>query len=542
MATFRIGLSMAGAVSAGAYTAGVLDVLFEALDRWYEEKARGSVVPRHDVKLCVVSGASAGSMCSALTAVLAQRAFAHIRLNADLSLASGTLKNPMYQAWVEDIDIRPMLDTSDLDERQPLHSLLNTAPIDRILAQCLAYDGAPRERAWIDDPLFVRMTLSNLRGVPYAAACKGSGGTYDAMSEHADYMSFAIGDPDRAGFPRERFPEARRLPHHSLAGGSADWQQLGKVSVASGAFPAALKARDIARPGADYTTRHVGQGGNGAAPAWGRDEPEHYHFVSVDGGAFNNEPFGLAEDVLKWASGCAQLPEHRDTAHSGVVMVDPFVTSASLPDDFRDLPIESVLTKTVAAMVNQLRFRPEQLSQAAAEDIYSRFLIAPMRPGYVSRPGRSPLACGGISGFMGFFCEDFRRHDYQLGRLNCKAFLKEWLTIGCNNPIAQAGYDDLPPQIRARYQRSNGDFPIIPLMDDVAVHEPLPRYPVGAFAYDSIEKRVEKRIDAIFAHYKRRLGGVAGLYAALGWCLGRKQLYKLVERKIEAALENQQLR
>ena len=35
---FRIALNMAGAVSAGAYTAGVLDFLIDALDAWYAEK------------------------------------------------------------------------------------------------------------------------------------------------------------------------------------------------------------------------------------------------------------------------------------------------------------------------------------------------------------------------------------------------------------------------------------------------------------------------------------------------------------------------
>ena len=35
MASFKIGINMARAVSAGAYTAGVLDFLTEALDEWY---------------------------------------------------------------------------------------------------------------------------------------------------------------------------------------------------------------------------------------------------------------------------------------------------------------------------------------------------------------------------------------------------------------------------------------------------------------------------------------------------------------------------
>lgn len=36
---FHIGLCMAGAVSAGAYTAGVVDYVIKSLDRW--EQSRG---------------------------------------------------------------------------------------------------------------------------------------------------------------------------------------------------------------------------------------------------------------------------------------------------------------------------------------------------------------------------------------------------------------------------------------------------------------------------------------------------------------------
>jgi hypothetical protein len=60
MAAFKIGINMAGAISAGAYTAGVLDFLIEALDQWEAAKQRGDMVPRHEVSLDVFSGASAG--------------------------------------------------------------------------------------------------------------------------------------------------------------------------------------------------------------------------------------------------------------------------------------------------------------------------------------------------------------------------------------------------------------------------------------------------------------------------------------------------
>ncbi len=37
---FYIGLNMAGAVSAGAYTADVMDFLIDSLDTWYAERER----------------------------------------------------------------------------------------------------------------------------------------------------------------------------------------------------------------------------------------------------------------------------------------------------------------------------------------------------------------------------------------------------------------------------------------------------------------------------------------------------------------------
>src|SRR4051812_2335307 len=44
---FDIGLVMAGAVSAGAYTAGAIDFLLQALDTWYAEKGINHTPRRH---------------------------------------------------------------------------------------------------------------------------------------------------------------------------------------------------------------------------------------------------------------------------------------------------------------------------------------------------------------------------------------------------------------------------------------------------------------------------------------------------------------
>ena len=111
--TFHLGINMAGAVSAGAYTAGVLDFLTEALDEWYAAKASANQnVPLHDISIDVLTGASAGGMCAAISATMLQGSFEHIHDPADPTIQGTT--NRFYESWVNKIDIEPLLGLTDL--------------------------------------------------------------------------------------------------------------------------------------------------------------------------------------------------------------------------------------------------------------------------------------------------------------------------------------------------------------------------------------------------------------------------------------------
>ena len=58
--TFEIGLVLAGTVSAGAYTAGVLDYFVEALDFWTRAKEQGRAeAPMHNVVISTMQTGSA---------------------------------------------------------------------------------------------------------------------------------------------------------------------------------------------------------------------------------------------------------------------------------------------------------------------------------------------------------------------------------------------------------------------------------------------------------------------------------------------------
>ena len=95
--TFEIGLVMAGAVSAGAYTAGVVDYIIEVLDTWHQARKPGTDVPIHDLKIRVLTGASAGGMTAAISiAELLNRP-----IMPD-GMVPPDYKSLLYRTWVED--------------------------------------------------------------------------------------------------------------------------------------------------------------------------------------------------------------------------------------------------------------------------------------------------------------------------------------------------------------------------------------------------------------------------------------------------------
>src|SRR5690348_13649507 len=97
--SFHLGLTMAGAVSAGAYTGGVLDYLIQTLDAWYEKRNDNSV-PKHSISLDVISGASAGGITGAMAALVLQLEHRNPAILAMRDDEEYLKKNVFYNAWV----------------------------------------------------------------------------------------------------------------------------------------------------------------------------------------------------------------------------------------------------------------------------------------------------------------------------------------------------------------------------------------------------------------------------------------------------------
>ncbi len=491
---FEIGLVMAGAISAGAYTAGVCDFLIQALDAWEAAKADPAArVPRHEVRIKALTGASAGAMTSAIAAVSFN---AELDPVVDPDNPPPAERNRFYDAWVRQIDIAKLLDTRDI-KGDKVVSLLDSTALAEIATAALRTPRRAVRRPYVDDPLPVMLTVANLRGVPYGFALYGAASERRyAMREHMDHMRFLVSAQGKAQ-PGEWLLAPDDAPE-------GKWPVLVQAALASGAFPVGLAPRRLSNERACYAARH------GRAPLWDVGG-KPVEFLCVDGGLMDNEPLELARRQL--AGDDAINPRGGEEAHRGVVMIDPFPNETAFDENAR---IEDSLIKVgqqmFGALINQARFKPEELHLAEQEGVFSRFMVAPSRSGASAAPDGAPaLASALMGGFGGFLHESFRRHDFQLGRRNCQAFLKWHFALPVTNRPIFGGQDralleewqvrEADGTVSRFTSKAQGQVPyapIVPLCGDAAREVRLPPMPRGA-AVDrkALRELVSKRIKKV---------------------------------------------
>ncbi len=539
---FELGLVMAGAISGGAYTAGVIDFLIQALDAWEDAKKKTpDEVPPHAVDIRVMSGASAGAMTAAIAAVGFNSELTPV---TDVSNPPPAEENRLFDAWVRRVDIRHLLGRRDLEHRKTVVSMLDSEPLRDIALDALK--GRPRAtpRSYISDPLAVILTVSNLRGVPYAFKLFGDRpDTRYGMSCHMDDMWFGV---SRSG---KTVAGARPLDPAKAPG--ADWPMLAEAALASGAFPIGLQPRLLERPIAELSERY------GRGPYWGGEPPrDPFRFLCVDGGLMNNEPLELARRYLS-GSASRKNPRDGEKARRAVIMIDPFPNAPQFDGQWEaDDRVIGVAMQMFSALVNQARFKPEELQLAEQDDVYSRFMISPSRQDADDRPIEPAMAAAILGGFGGFLHESFRRHDFQLGRRNCQAFLRRHFCLPTTNPLFSNADDANKTRFSLRdakgaietFMTKDGTaipfLPVIPLCGELATPVPLPAQPRGSVVdRDALAKAIEERIEGVGGRLiDTELDSVMG--SAVRWACRRyldwslkSTMKKKVMAKIEAELD-----
>jgi hypothetical protein len=530
--TFEFALVLGGTVSAGAYTAGVIDFLIEALDAW--DDARGKPgVPSHRVVLDVASGTSGGAICAVLLAKALGAQFSPWRADQPET----NHENPFYRCWVKATDGLRMLETHDLDgSRAQLQSLLCADVLDEIAADIENWSPAARlpGRGYLARPLPLFLTLTNLRGVPYAQTFNGGTARREHFVQHADYVSLSVEVPLEAG--RDRIP-ARIRPDSYLISSepgtdirSAGWRLAARFARGSAAFPIGLPLVAIERRIEDYLWRWVrSEDADGVGnvvdlvPQFelmtgpNQGNSGLYKFQCADGGVMNNLPIEIART---WLAGLlAHNPRAPSAANRAVIVVDPF---SDVPDCTERPPLTAVglPLKLLRSLVSNNRFATADQANFVSEETFSRFLITPARDharrrnGGLERDrvfGGKAIASAGFDAFVGFFCEAFREHDFQLGRLNCQQFLSKWFVLSEENKVfhgheiedgAVVAPDLGRPRMRRIVYLADHLDPLktpnpFPVNSEEGIQWPFPDWPKGALKRSYIEGSIRARGEAV---------------------------------------------
>jgi hypothetical protein len=414
----------------------------------------------------------------------------------------------------------------------------------------------------VADPLPIFIPVTNLQGVPYAIRAQGNSEAKHVMSLHADHVRFLLSwDKALLKDPEEGIVLDAEDP------GSPGWKELCKVALASGAFPLVLKPRRLQAKVRAYEEREWTIAGeepvDGSCqessqirPEWNKDKDDVIEFLAVDGGIMNNEPFELVRRALADGEAKKRNPRNGGKATRAVVMIDPVQESTSLkpPDKINVL---GTALDMVLSLYAQAQFKVEELELAQKPDCYSRFLIAPVRRpnGPEKDPAEHPLATAGLSGFAGFLDKELRRHDYELGRYNCRRFLSKHFilpddTLAGENALFcewdTANQDIFDKEIFRVVRDNIEHLPVIPLVGEAAkAVKPPEIWPkVKEKRLADIRGRLLKRLDAVVPRLGRQLGlgrcGLLNIGIKLVWyVLGDAAVDELIDR-VRAGLKDRE--
>jgi Patatin-like phospholipase len=273
----RLAITIAGAVSLGSYEAGVLYELMQAIGSYNQATADDD----KKIYVDVLTGASAGGMTAAMVSQ---------RLMYDAASLEGAFTNSLYQAWVERISLMELVKMGRKEKKW--HSLfssdlVNSIGQDMLITSMESKGSGPHAAVeqinGVPQSLRVGLALTNLNGIDYKIPILGSDEGGFNYTSSVDQQLFEV-----------------------TAGGQANttlWKHMCAAAVGSGAFPAAFRPNAVQQSVGEFGERLP------VAPqlpvqgksyvAWAG--PPSAEFACSDGGVLQNEPLGIAKNLVDCA-------------------------------------------------------------------------------------------------------------------------------------------------------------------------------------------------------------------------------------------------
>jgi len=509
--TFELGLSLAGGVSCGAFSAGAIDFIVEALDAWEAARERGDPdAPAHRVSLRIVGGASSGALTSAVLAAALPYEIRHVRQGSPREVEEA---NPLFRAWVDGTSLHDLLGTQDARDGG-VRSLLDPTRVDMVAREAIGFGTrAPaRQRGWLADPLRLVFSVTNLRGVSFSLGNGRSSVRRLLSTMHGDMMRFAFrglgGAPAPAPRPNESVVHVQR---HAPDG----WERWGRhfatAALGSAAFPVFLPSRRQSPPPGQYADATLVLPGTGGGPGEvlhprpeGPAAQPHYEFDAGDGGLIDNNALDAVRTELAGNDPAAGNERDGRLARRAVLLIDPLLGAPRIDDaPLAPITLGGTLGALVRTLLDQARLRPQDAALALRSDVYSRVVIAPQRDeGAAGECSSRDLAGASLGGLGGYLARDFRLHDYLLGRRNAQQALAERFVLQAANPLFQNWSEAQRGRYAVTGPGGEQELPVIPLVGRLHPRhgeaEPVPAWPLGKADPAAFGPAIDARLNAVF--------------------------------------------
>jgi predicted acylesterase/phospholipase RssA len=319
VAQLRIGLTISGAVSLGAYEGGALAALLGAVQAI---NADLDAEAPDRVRVDAIAGASAGS----ITGLLAARTL----------LAALDPVDVMFQSWVVQPDLGKLIGK---EPHQPLSIDAVRANATKLLS------GEPKHRRQ-KASVRINMAVVSLRGLDFEIG-RMAGAPLD-VTTYLDWGEFKL---DR---------EQEDVKHYTEPKDSSPVD----VAVASGAHLAAFPPRKLDRRGLEpeYKKRHM------------KNFPETGFLWYTDGGTIDNQPLGRALDLSNQVDAETDDPalDEPPVRLHLLITPDPEQPASPKPDEWSDPATQPPFIAASSRAAKLLRSQPLYQDLNAMEKTNSR--------------------------------------------------------------------------------------------------------------------------------------------------------------------------
>lgn len=379
---------LAGAVSAGTYTAGVLDLLMEKIDAYSKDENAS-----YNIKIRGIAGASAGGMCGSI--------FLRSNYGAQ-DWNSNPHKELLKSTWVNEITLEALATTDDIKDGN-VYSLLNGNVLKNISNSILsdvAIASTPKIPSFIGDDFELILSVTDTKGLSYAIPfINDEGASSYFLTNHRNYYRFSLNEIPGRSTNVLKTKEA--------------WNMLNSVSLGTGAFPLGFPPIKLERNVVKEDTLEFETDAEeiGVEPMSGLGSK--YSFLGIDGGTVDNEPLNQVMDMIH------HRKTKNDTEIHKVIFIDPFPTIDKKYNE--ELELGDQFGRLYSVLRNQSTFKIDEIKEYFKKYRNDCFKVAPTRKDTAQEDLQ--LAGGAFMAFGGFTHESFRKFDYQLGRRNCQKFL-----------------------------------------------------------------------------------------------------------------------